>query len=178
MSSLKRLVELGQELVAKRAELQAAEQRVTELRREVERLARDTLPSAMQELDLVSFRLQDGTEITLRTDFFAHISAENAPAAFEWLRERGFDGLLKDVVTVTFDRAEHDRAVAVSERLSNENCVVRLETKIHPQTLLAFIRERAEAGDLPPAHLFGIRPYSEARFTPPSTSARRAAAAS
>ena len=52
-------------------------------KRELLRLTDEDLPAMLQELGLSSFELDDGSKITVRPTYGAHIKAENRETAFD-----------------------------------------------------------------------------------------------
>jgi|SRR5579864_784839 len=62
------------------------------------------LPELMQQLGMVaasgkaSFTHASGASVYLRTDVYAHYRKEDEEAFFEWLRENGHGGLIRETV--------------------------------------------------------------------------------
>ena len=80
---------------------------------------------------------------------------DNRPKAYEWLRDNGYDDIIKNNVSVSFGRGEDDLANAFKAVAEKEGYVPQQDTSIHAGTLKAFVRERIEAGDEFPMELFG-----------------------
>jgi len=80
-------------------------------KRELLKLTDEDLPAMLQELGLSSFELDDGSKVTVRPTYGAHIKAENRETAFDWLRQNGFDDIIKNTVSCNFGRGE-DREAA------------------------------------------------------------------
>jgi hypothetical protein len=75
-------------------------------KRELLKLTDEDLPAMLQELGLSSFELDDGSKVTVRPTYGAHIKAENRETAFDWLRQNGFDDIIKNTVSCNFGRGE------------------------------------------------------------------------
>lgn len=162
--SLDFIVGLGERLRQKEKELDALTKATIELNKEIAQLSLVDLPEAMREEGLKAFKLRDGTAIELKDDFFASITADRADLAHGWLRENGFGGLIKNAIAVTLPRGEDEAARLAADELRERfgEDAVALKSEVHKQTLLAFIREQAGKGRLPPMDLFGIHPFTKA----------------
>jgi hypothetical protein len=79
----------------------------------------------------------------------------NHPLAYEWLRENGYDDIIKNVVACEFGRGEDDQASAFKAFAAKEGFPADQTESVHSGTLKAFVRERVEAGDDFPMELFG-----------------------
>ena len=80
---------------------------------------------------------------------------KNRPAAYEWLRENGYDDIIKNTVSCDFGRGEDDIASAFKALAEHEGYMPLQNTGIHSSTLRAFVKERVENGDEFPMELFG-----------------------
>jgi hypothetical protein len=99
--------------------------------------------------------LDDGSQIDVKPTYGASILVDNRPKAYEWLRDNGYDDIIKNNVSVSFGRGEDDLANAFKAVAEKEGYVPQQDTSIHAGTLKAFVRERIEAGDEFPMELFG-----------------------
>ncbi len=115
----------------------------------------EDLPTMLAEIGLSSMKLDDGSEVTVKQTYGASILVDNRPAAYEWLRENGYDDIIKNTVACQFGRGEDDKASAFKAFAENEGFFAEQKTEIHPQTLRAFVKERVESGDEFPMSLFG-----------------------
>jgi hypothetical protein len=115
----------------------------------------EDLPTMLAEIGLSSMKLDDGSEVTVKQTYGASILVDNRPAAYDWLREHGYDDIIKNTVACTFGRGEDDKASAFKAFAEKEGYVAEQETGIHHSTLRAFVKERVENGDDFPMELFG-----------------------
>lgn len=149
VASAARAVRLQQQRIEQlKAETKEAEE-------ELRRLTDDVLPSLFAELQLQSFKLEDGSEITVRQTYSASPSVENRPKVYEWLRDNGFGDIIKNTVFCTFGRDEDEKARQFYATVEQAGLVAESKTEVHPMTLRAFVRERVEAGEEFPMELFG-----------------------
>ena len=119
------------------------------------KLSDEDLPAILDELGLQSFKLEDGSEVTVKSTYGATIRVDDREQAYDWLREHEYDDIIKNTVSVQFGRGEDEKAKEFKELAENNKYAADQKTEIHPQTLRAFIKERVEAGDEFPMQLFG-----------------------
>ena len=119
------------------------------------KLTDEDLPTMLAEIGLSSMELDDGSEVTVKQTYGASILVDNRPAAYEWLREKGYDDIIKNTVACQFGRGEDDKAASFKAIAEKEGHYAEQKTEIHPQTLRAFVKERVENGDDFPMELFG-----------------------
>ncbi len=162
-SSVEKVDDGGLSTVASLArQIRNEEQSIAELDRQLKekkksllKLTDEDLPSVLAEMGISSFSLDDGSTVDVKNTYGASILVDNRPKAYDWLRENGYDDIIKNTVSSTFGRGEDDRANAFSAFAQKEGYDVNQKTEIHPQTLRAFVKERCEAGDEFPMDLFG-----------------------
>jgi len=118
-------------------------------------LTDEDLPTMLAEIGLTSMKLDDGSEVSIKPQYGANILVDNRPAAYEWLRENGYDDIIKNTVACTFGRGEDDKASAFKAFAEKEGFFAEQNTGIHHTTLRAFVKERIENGDDFPMELFG-----------------------
>ena len=119
------------------------------------KLSDEDLPAILDELGLQSFKLEDGSEVTVKSTYGATIRVDDREQAYDWLRQNEYDDIIKNTVSVQFGRGEDEKAKEFKELAENNKYAADQKTEIHPQTLRAFIKERVEAGDEFPMQLFG-----------------------
>lgn len=147
--------------LAKRAkelekEIEDLESIVKERKEQQRKLLEETIPAMLQELGLNKFSMTDGSEIMVKPFYSASIKDENRAQAYEWLREHGFDDIIKNTVSVRFGRGEDQLCEHLLNLLREQNYPVEQAQKIEPQTLKAWVREQVERGSEFPTELFGV----------------------
>ena len=153
--ALKTVAELARIIKAKEQEVADLERQHKDAKKELLRLTDEELPASMAEMGLASFTLDDGSTIDVKPTYGASILVANREAAYEWLRDHGYDDIIKNDVSVSFGRGEDNMAGSFKALAEKEGYVPQQNTTIHSQTLRAFVRERVEAGDEFPMDLFG-----------------------
>jgi len=119
------------------------------------KLTDEEMPAMLAEIGISSFSLDDGSTVEVKQTYGASILVDNRPAAYEWLREHGYDDIIKNTVLCQFGRGEDDLASSFAAFAQQQGYVPEQKTEIHPQTLRAFIKERVEEGEAFPMELFG-----------------------
>ena len=131
------------------------EAELKEAKKELLRISDEEIPNLMSETGLSSLKLDDGSSLDIKNIYGASILVANREKANDWLREHGHDDIIKNRVVATFGRGQEDDA-KVFMRVAYDNGVATdQESKIEPQTLKAWVKERMEAGEEFPTELFG-----------------------
>jgi len=120
------------------------------------KLLEETIPAMLAELGMKSFKMADGSLIDVKPFYSASIREENRAKAYEWLRDNGFDDIIKNTVSVRFGRGEDGLCDTLLNQLREQNYPVEQAQKIEPMTLKAWVREQVERGSEFPTELFGV----------------------
>ena len=154
-SALSTVSKLARAIKAKEKEVQSLDDQLKLAKKELLKLTDEELPASMAEVGLASFTLDDGSEVNIKPTYGASILVKNREAAYEWLRENGYDDIIKNTVSCSFGRGEDDKASAFKAFAAKEGYLAEQATGIHSSTLRAFVKERVENGDEFPMDLFG-----------------------
>lgn len=160
MSDLKEITKLATLQITLEDEVASLEDQLKDKKAELRKVSEDDLPEALEAAGVTEFTLKNGRKVELAKSYHAAITEANKYAAFAWLRQRGFDGIIKHAVTFTFDRGQDNLATEVVRRVLKgypqlKDAVEDKET-VHPQTLKAFVKEQMEEGSDIPTEPFGI----------------------
>ena len=147
--------------LAKRAkqlekEIEELEDTVKERKEQQRKLLEESIPGRLTELGMKSFKMSDGSLIDIKAFYNASIKEENRAKAYEWLRDNGFDDIIKNTVSVRFGRGEDQLCETLLNQLREDNYPVEQAQKVEPQTLKAWVREQVERGSEFPTELFGV----------------------
>ena len=153
---LRSVSNLAEAMLSLQRQKKLLEERIAEVNRKYNRLADEDLPQLMIEVGVAKIELETGETVEVKPTYGAHIKAENKPEAFQWLRQKGFDDIIKNTVSLAFGRGEDDRAQEFIDVATAAGHVPDQKTDIHPQTLKAWVRERIESGESIPMELFGV----------------------
>jgi hypothetical protein len=147
--------------LAKRAkvlekEIDDLEKTISERKEQQRKLLEESIPNMLSELGMKDFSMADGSKITVKPFYSASIPEEKRAEAYEWLRDNGFDDIIKNTVSVRFGRGEDELCDQLLNLLREQNYPVEQAQKIEPQTLKAWVREQVERGNAFPTELFGV----------------------
>ena len=95
---LKTVAEIAREVNEKEKKIFNLEQELKDRKKELLKLTDEELPNILNELGISSFKLEDGSTISVKQTYGASIKVENRPAAYQWLRENGYDDIIKNQV--------------------------------------------------------------------------------
>ena len=144
-----KLKQLEDELVDKEKELK-------ELKRHVELVSGEVIPTMMQEMNISTLKLADGSSVEVKPVYGASITVANKEAAYTWLRENGLGDLIKNEITVSFGRNEDNKASQYAVLAKGQGFEPVQKLKVEPMTLKALVRERLESGQEMPSDLFNV----------------------
>lgn len=145
------------------------EDQLKDAKKELAKVSEVDLPEAMKECGVKDFTTTTGLKITLKDDLNVGITEAKREEAYSWLRDNGFDGLIKSDLALHFDRDHLKDAEKLVAQLGKKGYDVEFKQNIHYQTLKAFVKERmadTEADVQIPLDLFGARPYQVAVVKP------------
>jgi len=152
LEGLAALARRAKELSAEIADLESVTKERTEQYR---KLTEESIPEAMAGLGMKSFKLADGSSIDVKPFYSASISAARKAEAFQWLRDNGFDDIIKNTVSVRFGRGEDELCARLLDLLGTQGFPAEQAEKVEPMTLKAWVKEQVERGNAFPAELFG-----------------------
>jgi len=126
------------------------------VKKEVLRKANENLVQLFEERGVTSIKMTNGSTVEIKPFYTGSITEEKKEEAFEWLREKGYEDLIKNQVIVKFGRAEDDKAQKLFSDLANQGLDTDRTVKVEPSTLRGFIREMLESGKELPIDTFGV----------------------
>jgi hypothetical protein len=128
---------------------------IDERKGQYRKLLEETIPGMLAELGMKSFKMADGSTVDVKPFYSASIKEENRAQAFEWLRQHGYDDIIKNTVSVRFGRNEDRLCEDLLAQLRSQGFPVEQAQKVESQTLKAWVREMVEQGVEFPTELFG-----------------------
>jgi hypothetical protein len=155
---VEKLKDLEDSIVAKEEELK-------QLKQQADAISGEVIPTMMQELNISTLKLADGSAVEVKPVYGASISAEKKEEAFEWLRSNGLGDLIKNEVTVSFGRNEDNKAIAYATLAQGQGFQPSQKLKVEPMTLKALVRERLESGKEMPTELFNVFAGNRTKIT-------------
>lgn len=137
-------------------ELADLEKTLSEKNEQYRKLTEQAIPEAMAEAGVKSFAMEDGSSISIKLFYGASIPKARQAEAFQWLRDNGFDDIIKNTVSVRFGRNEDELCSRLLNLLGEQGYPAEQTEKVEPQTLKAWVKERIEKGQPVDTELFGV----------------------
>lgn len=165
--ALKRVSEMADVLTAADRAVQDAERALEQAEANYRRIACEDFPDLLREVGLPEVKLADGRKIVLNDDIECGISEERASAAFSWLREHGFGGVIKTELKLQFSKGEEAQVGEVVAAIRALGRAPEVKDSVHWQTLKSLVKEQREAGKPPPSDVFGVHEVSQTLVAEP-----------
>ena len=146
-------------------EIAAQEKKLKELKRQSELLSGEVIPTMMQEMNISTLKLADGSAVEVKPIYGASIPKDKQEGAFKWLRDNGLGDLIKNEITVAFGRNEDNKAMAYASLAQGQGYEPVQKLKVEPMTLKALVRERLESGKEMPTELFNVFAGNQTKIT-------------
>ena len=153
-----KLKKLEDEVVSKEEELK-------ELKRKRDLVSGEVIPTMMQEMNISTLKLADGTSVEVKPVYGASIPIAKKEEAFKWLRDNGLGDLIKNEITVAFGRDEDNKAQQYAVLAQGQGYEPVQKLKVEPMTLKALVRERLESGQEMPSDLFNMFTGNRTKIT-------------
>ena len=160
--------ELSDQVVKLRSledEIVAEEKKIKELKRQSELLSGEVIPTMMQEMNISTLKLADGSAVEVKPIYGASIPKAKQEEAYTWLRENGLGDLIKNEITVAFGRDEDNKAQQYAVLAQGQGYEPVQKLKVEPMTLKALVRERLESGQEMPSDLFNMFTGNRTKIT-------------
>ena len=146
-------------------ELTSREDQLKKLKKNIELISGEVIPTMMQEMNISTLKLADGSAVEVKPIYGASITVDKKEEAFNWLRNNGLGDLIKNEVTVSFGRNEDNKAADYAVLAQGKGYQPTQKLKVEPMTLKALVRERIEKGLDMPTDLFNVFAGSRTKIT-------------
>lgn len=153
---LKTVSSLAQEVSNWEGKVAQLEEQLRTAKAKLLELTDRDLPDMMAEVGITNFTLADGSKLEVKQTYGARIPVVHRDAAFAWLKEKGHDDIIKNLVSVPFGRGEDSLATDFINLAQKNGYAPDQKKEVHPQTLKAFVKEQLEKGQEVPMDLFGV----------------------
>jgi|TARA_R110000868_G_scaffold45114_3_gene150021 hypothetical protein len=145
--------------------LAAKEKELKDLKKDIDLLSGEVIPTMMTEMNVSTLKLADGSAVEVKPVYGASIPADKKEEAFTWLRSNGLGDLIKNEVTVAFGRNEDNKAAEYATLAQGRGYEPIQKLKVEPMTLKALVRERLESGKEMPSDLFNVFAGNRTKLT-------------
>lgn len=145
-------VEAGKDLSSLVSQVQKVNDMIADVEQELKRLTQiknkletERIPALMEEMGQTK-GTWNGVEVKLVQKIDARITEANKNSAFAWLRDNGHDGIIKNDVSMSFDKGQDNLVGDVIHILREKGFDPKQKTTVHGNTLKSFIKEGLEKG--------------------------------
>ena len=156
VNDAKSLSEQVVKLQSMEEDLVKQEEHVKKLKKDIEVISGEVIPTMMQEMNLSTLKLSDGSSVEVKPIYGASISPAKKEEAYNWLRNNGLGDIIKNEISVSFGKDEDTKAASYVDLAKSQGLEPSRKMKVEPMTLKALVRERIEAGKEMPTEIFGV----------------------
>ena len=150
----KKLSEEVEKLKTIQNKIKTKEEEIKDLKEDEKHFSCVIIPKLMQDMNLKSLKLQDGSELSIKQVYSATIKADKKLEAIQWLRNNGLGDIVKNNITVSFGQDEDNKAVDYASLARSNGYEPIQEEKVHPSTLKVVMKEWKDKGQKVPEELF------------------------
>jgi len=144
-------------------EIKSFEDKIKDLKEDEKHFSCIVIPKLMEDMNLKSLKLKDGSELTIKDVYFASLKADKKAEGIHWLRDNGLGDIVKNNITVTFGQGEDNKAVDYASLARQRGYEPIQEEKVHHASLTVVMKEWKDKGQEIPEELFntldGSRTY-------------------
>ena len=155
-TNINKLADKIKDMQSLQNQLATQEDQIKKLKKDIEYISGEVIPTMLSEMGLSFLKLQDGSSVEVKTNYSATITQANKEKAFNWLRENGLGDIIKNEISVSFGRNEDNKAADYAELAKGQGLEPVQKLKVEPMTLKALVRERIEAGKEMPTEIFNV----------------------
>ena len=168
-ADLSKIINLADQVVGIEETISGLEEALKAHKSELHILRTKTLPDALSEVGMSDFTTEAGVKIKI-DDFVSGglpREGEKRDIAIRELEKIGGADLMRDDLSVTFDKSQHNEALSLRASLEEQGLAVKFGSNIHASTLHAFIREKLRAGEAVDYEKIGLYVGRIAKITIP-----------
>ena len=129
-----------------------------------DRLKQQDIPNLMESLGTMEHRTTTGLHVVVERKVRARISDDTRAGALKWLDDHGLGRMVKDEFKLNLTKGQAEQADKLRKVMDDLNVPYTNKKNVHPQTLMALVRERDASGEDVPDELFNIHRYNEAKI--------------
>jgi hypothetical protein len=144
--------------------IQNLEAQIKDLKEDEKYFSCVVIPKLMEDMNLSSLKLKDGSELTIKQIYSASIRADKKAEAINWLRDNGLGDIVKNNITVSFGQGEDNKAVDYASLARSNGYEPIQEEKVHPSTLKVVMKEWKDKGHEVPEELFSTFDGNQTHF--------------
>lgn len=162
---IKRIWATGRLLWSKNKEIAKLTEELETAVTEARRLQETVLPDLMSQAQTKELTSDTGVKLEKKDKVYASISKANETAAQQWLEKQGFGALIKFAFSIPIEKGDTKTAKLIRKLMKANKLAYDEKASVHPQTLLAFVRESIEkARQLPESIAYHVQPIVEIKL--------------
>ena len=112
------------------------------------------IPDLMNQLNLKTMKLKDGSQIEVKNIFGASIIADKKQEAHSWLRDNGLGAIVKNEITVKFGLNEDTKAEQYATLARGQGYDPDRKVAVHASTLRTTLEDFHSRGGKIPSEFF------------------------
>jgi len=148
-----------------RKTIEDEEKKISNLKLKARDLEERIIPEMMQEAGVSLLKLSDGSTVEVKPFYAAKIPESRVDEAFSWLRGMGFEDIIKNTITTSFNRGQDNQVSELIKVCEQHGFNYNKKEKVEPMTLKAFVKEQVEGGKELPFDLFGVYIANKTKIT-------------
>jgi len=153
-----------EKLQSVKKQIENLESRIKDLKEDEKYFSCVVIPKLMEDMNLSSLKLKDGSELSVKKIYSASIRADKKAEAIHWLRENGLGDIVKNNIIVSFGQNEDNKAVEYASLARSNGYEPIQEEKVHPSTLKVVMKEWNDKGHEVPEELFSTFDGNQTHF--------------
>ena len=143
---LSNVSDLASKIIQMENKVSFLEEELKSSKKQLLELTDQDLPAAMEEINMESFTLSDGSEVKVVPTYGGTIRADDRPQAHQWLRDHGYGDIVKNTISANFGMGEDNLAKDFYQSALDKGFQVDKKEAVHPMTLKSFVKEMTENG--------------------------------
>ena len=163
--SVKSISDKCNQLNTLKKQIEKDEESLSLLKHKARDMEERIIPEMMQEAGVSLLKLSDGSTVEVKPFYAAKIPESRVEEAFSWLRGKGFEDIIKNTVTASFNRGQDNEVSELIKVCEDHGFNYNKKEKVEPMTLKAFVKEQVEGGKQFPFDLFGVYIANKTKIT-------------
>lgn len=164
-SELKTIAALAKEQVGIASLIVVAQATLKELTEKHNKISESDLPQAMEAAGMEAFTLKSGEKIKVNEKLYASLpkNPSKHAEALRWMTGNGLESLIKNDVTVLFDKGDHERTAKLMGWLNEHAYASSKKQSVNTGSMKSAIKEKLANGDAVPLETLGayFRKFAE-----------------
>lgn len=163
---LAQISQTARDIMDARNEVADCEEALKQSQQRLRTLQEEVLPELMAEANQEQLTTADGLKVSIRDVVRGQPTKANEEEAYEWLRQNGQGGIIKNEIVAKFSKGDDEKVQEALEALTGLGITGQTKSSVHWQTLGSLVRELLEQGKSVPLDLLGVKIWRQADVKP------------